>query len=85
MTNDPYYAMRRLMANAVIAQAAEDEAAHEAESLADAEAEDESARYAAELNELLADDDADYADQNDDEPPYEDDDQYDDDPSYDDE
>ena len=48
MTNDPYYAMRRLMANAVIAQAAEDEAAHEAESLADDEAEDESARYAAE-------------------------------------
>ena len=52
MTNDPYYAMRRLMANAVIAQAAEDEAAREAESLADAEAEDEAARYAAELNEL---------------------------------
>jgi hypothetical protein len=40
------------MANAVIAQAAEDEAAREAESLADAEAEDEAARYAAELNEL---------------------------------
>lgn len=81
MSYDPNEAMRRLMANAVIAQAAEDEAAHEAESLA----EDEAARYAAEFNELLADDDEDYADQNDDEPAYEDDDQYDYDPSYDDE
>jgi len=85
MSYDPNEAMRRLMANAVIAQAAEDAAAYEVESLADAEAEDEAARYAAELNELLADDDDDYADQNDDEPAYEDDDQYDDDPSYDDE
>ncbi len=78
MSNDPNEAMRRLMANAVIAQAAEDEADDEAQALADAEAEDEAARYAAELNELLADDDADYADQNDDEPPYDADDQYDD-------
>jgi hypothetical protein len=78
MSNDPNEAMRRLMANAVIAQAAEDEAEDEAQALADAEAEDEAARYAAELNELLADDAADYADQNDAEPPYDDDDQYDD-------